>query len=981
MRTLKDSMTIGLTRATVRLWLASTRLVVIAMLIVGVAACGGGDDGTALQAVSPELSITGASRSEGDSGQSVVEFAVTLSAPSTVPVTVEFETSDGTATAGSDFLPTTGTLTFSPGETTLTIPVPILGDTNDEQDELFTIALSSPVNAIVRIARAQGLIIDNDAPQAALPELSITGVSRSEGDSGQSVVEFAVTLSAPSTVPVTVEFETSDGTATAGSDFLPTTGTLTFSPGETTLTIPVPTLGDTNDEQDEFFTVTLSSPVNATIHSAHAQGLIVDNDPPARTYGLDTRPSNPDCIAPARPTGDASIALVDAFPSAPNFPAPTKLLQAPRDSSRWFVLELGGVVRVFPVANPASTAVFLDLSAEVYSPAGSEGGLLGMAFHPDFPNTPEVFVSYTRRAGNPALPMISVVSRLILDDTNAPSNPIEQTLLTVDQPNLNHKGGDIAFGPDGYLYLGLGDGGSALAAQDTTRLLGKMLRIDVLNIPWPDPGYRIPTSNPFSSNSRCGAATNAQSCPEIYAWGFRNPWRWSFDKQTGDLWAGDVGEGAWEEIDVVKAGGNYGWACREGAHDSGRIGCSAGVFIDPVAEYAHNGGASITGGYVYRGEAIPELKGRYIFADWVLGTFWALRGDEQGGFVMDELARTPLSVPAFAQGSDGELYVTSFGYDRVWKIVPAGPVVPDTIAQDLTATGCVNTADPTLPAAGLVPYNVNAPLWSDGSVKSRFIGLPDGGNIDINATGDWELPPGTVIMKVFRLGGKLIETRLLMRHPDGVWAGYTYAWNETQTAATRIRGGETRVINGQSWVYPSEVQCMQCHTSVAGRTLGLETGQLNGLFTYPSTGRTDNQLATLDHIGMLSTPLPDLPENLPIIPDPLNMALPLTDRARAYLHTNCAQCHRPGGLTPAAIDLRFGTTLSLTSTCNVAPQLGDLGINNAMIIAPGDSQHSVLVARLGRRDAHGMPPLASNIVDVDGLALVTAWVDSLSECN
>ena len=294
--------------------------------------------------------------------------------------------------------------------------------------------------------------------------------------------------------------------------------------------------------------------------------------------GLDQRPINTNCLAPARPTGTAGVAAQDPFPGAPAFSGPVKLLQAPGDATRWFVLEKTGRLKMLPVANPAAVSVWLNLSGVVDS--GGEGGLLGMAFHPNYPATPEIFLYYTVTGS----PMTTVVSRFILDNVNAPQAPVEQILLTVSQPYTNHKGGDIAFGADGFLYIGLGDGGSGGDpqghGQNNTDLLGAMLRIDVQNVPFSE-RYRIPLDNPFAGFAHCGPGSNTHLCPEIYAWGLRNPWRWSFDPQTGTQWVGDVGQDLWEEVDILQRGGNYGWRCREGLHAYNTGGCAAGGFVEP----------------------------------------------------------------------------------------------------------------------------------------------------------------------------------------------------------------------------------------------------------------------------------------------------------------------------------------------------------------------------------------------------------------
>jgi uncharacterized repeat protein (TIGR03806 family) len=610
-------------------------------------------------------------------------------------------------------------------------------------------------------------------------------------------------------------------------------------------------------------------------------------------------------------------------------------------------------------------------------------GLLGMAFHPDFPADPRAFVSYT--TGDP---LHSRVSSFLSPDAGATLDASsEQIVLEVDQPETNHNGGHIAFGPDGFLYVGLGDGGGSGdrhgdrgSGQRLTTMLGKMLRIDVDSAS----PYAIPPDNPFASNARCPAQGRASGeCPEIYAWGFRNPWRWSFDRATGTLWVADVGQGQWEEVNQVTRGGNYGWRCREGAHDfnSGTTGCDTAALIDPIAEYDHSLGNSITGGYVYRGNQASGLTGRYLFGDFGSGRIWAWIAEQAAQPRQPtQLLDTDLNISSFGEGNDGELYVVNYG-GTLHRIVFDAPPIGGAVPQTLSATGCVNPDNVTEPAPGLIRYAVNAPFWSDGADMDRWLALPDGQSILVRSDGDWELPAGTVVMQTLRAGRRMIETRLLMRHPDGVWGGYTYEWNEQQNEATLLTGGAIRDLgDGTQWIFPSESQCLDCHTSAAGRTLGLETAQMNRDLLYPQTSRTANQLATLSHISVLTPAITD-PAQHPSLPDPADTSAPLADRARAYLHTNCSQCHRPGGPTPSNMDLRYTTALGLTQACNVPPQSGDLGLGaQARLIAPGDSGSSILVQRMARRDEHGMPPLGSLRVDEAGVALIADWIDSLEGC-
>ncbi len=349
---------------------------------------------------------------------------------------------------------------------------------------------------------------------------------------------------------------------------------------------------------------------------------------------------------------------------------PVALRQAPGEDASWYVVEQRGVIRVFNNdPNVTGAGTFLDIQDRV-DDGPSEAGLLGMAFHPGFPSTPEVFVSYTA-PGQAGSVLVSRISRFTSADGGQTLEAgSEQVLLAVPQPNGNHNGGDLHFGMDGLLYVGFGDGGGAgdpgENGQDTTNLLGTIVRIDV------DGGspYAIPPSNPFAAQPACTGGDNglALDCPEIFAWGLRNPWRFSFDRNTGDLWTGDVGQGTWEEVDLVVAGGNYGWNDREGAHCyDPPNGCDESS-LDPVAEYSHALGASITGGYVYRGSAIPDLAGHYVFADYVSGRVFAVRADSQPTVNPVELLDTNLFISALAEDIDGELYIVSYNNGTVHRL-------------------------------------------------------------------------------------------------------------------------------------------------------------------------------------------------------------------------------------------------------------------------------------------------------------------------
>jgi uncharacterized repeat protein (TIGR03806 family) len=693
-------------------------------------------------------------------------------------------------------------------------------------------------------------------------------------------------------------------------------------------------------------------------------------------------------MSPPRSPGgaDATIGLEQVFGNL-TFIQPLGMLQAPGDNSRWFVLQksddYGGTiasVRVFDNTPEVSTAHdFLTLPVN----GASEGGLLGMAFHPQWASNREAFVSFTEDNFGAT---VQVLARFRSTDGGETLDPsTREDIIRIDREFQNHNGGHIAFGPDGFLYLSLGDGGGGgdplQTAQDTTDLLGSMLRLDVDGaVP-----YDIPSDNPFAGNSVCPADPNisAGDCPEIFAWGFRNPWRWSFDKATGDLWLGDVGQDAVEEIDRVTRGGNYGWDCREGAGEYATTpSCSAATaLIAPVHEYDRSGGYSVTGGYVYRGTALPGLIGHYVFADYGSGRIWQLVPNG-GGFAAQELFDGPNDAFAsFGEGNDGELYAIDIVAGSIYALVDGGGPTAPTMPALLSETGCLSSQSPSQPASGLIPYEPAVSFWSDNAVKERWLAIPNGTAISVGADGDFTFPNGTVLMKHFRLNGALIETRLFMRHPDGEWAGYTYQWNAQRTDAMLVEGGKTVTVGSQNWIYPSGNDCLRCHTAAAGFALGLETAQLNRDLSYASTGRTANQLRTLDSITVFTSPLGD-PSLQSAMPSPFDVAAPIGHRARAYLHTNCSGCHRPNGPTPSSMDLRYSTLLSSTNACEAIPQAGDLGIGAAArIIAPGSAASSVLLTRMNRRDAGGMPPLASNIADTAGIRLLEDWIAGLTSCQ
>jgi glucose/arabinose dehydrogenase len=381
-------------------------------------------------------------------------------------------------------------------------------------------------------------------------------------------------------------------------------------------------------------------------------------------------------IAPPPPPGGLTLSVTHVFPSQV-FDMPVGALQAPGDANHWYVVEQGGRIRVFDktAADTAATD-FLDISGEVT--CCGETGLLGFAFHPDFATNHRAFVSYTTTVSGQ---LVSRLSEFRSNDNGATLDAATETILIqVNQPEANHKGGHVVFGPDGFLYFGLGDGGGGGDmhglignGQDLNTLLGKMLRIDVDSVV---ASYGIPADNPYPANASCGAigGTGTAACAEIYAAGLRNPWQYSFDRTGGALWIGDVGQSAWEEVDRVTAPGvNLGWRCREGAHVYNADCGPATDLTDPVAEYPHNPEIAVTGGFVYRGSLYPALIGQYVCADYGSGRLFHFDAATSASSTLEmtSAGSSGITPSAFAQGVDGELYLLDYGSGGIYALVAA----------------------------------------------------------------------------------------------------------------------------------------------------------------------------------------------------------------------------------------------------------------------------------------------------------------------
>ncbi len=719
--------------------------------------------------------------------------------------------------------------------------------------------------------------------------------------------------------------------------------------------------------------------------------IIQDPDPDPIPFGIDTRPT---LATLAFPIDNAAVQAVDRERAFSNlsFSRPVYLSDA-GDGTDWlYVVEQGGTIYVFPNDDDVESAdVFLDLSAGAQGPvsrASNEEGLLGLCFDPDYANNGYFYVHYSVSS-----PRRSIIARYTATfPQQGPPSASAGTflqILSVAQPESNHNAGMLEFGPDGMLYVGFGDGGSGGDphgtignGQDTQTLLGSMLRIDVEGATVQQP-YSVPADNPYVGN--------AAVLDEIWAYGLRNPWRFSFDANTGDLLLGDVGQGAREEISLVRRGENLGWRIREGATDYNVPpgGVPAGL-REPIVDYPRSLGTTVVGGYVYRGQDVPSLRGVYVYGDYGSGRIWGLTHDE-GALVANEQIQQLSQLCSFGEDERGELYAVSLSGTIHRFVEPSGTTAPPFPAL-LSDTGLFSDLATLTPVAGLIEYEVNAPLWSDGAFKRRWIAVPNGERITFSSGSPWSFPVGTVLVKHFELeltvgdpsSRRRLETRALIHETQG-WAGYTWRWNDQQTDALLLTdaldetfqiqdaaapGGERE----QTWTYPSRTDCLQCHTEPAGWVLSVRTGQLNRDRDFLAA--TDNQLRTWNHIGLFTSDIGAATAH-EAWADPDDLTATLQERSRAYLASNCAGCHLQGGTAPGNLDLRWSVPNAALGAIGVAPAQGGLGLSAPQIIVGGAKERSVLWERMRRQDGTRMPRLGTSEVHGTAVDLIGQWIDGL----
>ena len=703
-------------------------------------------------------------------------------------------------------------------------------------------------------------------------------------------------------------------------------------------------------------------------------------DVPVDPYGGIERVYNTTCKVSGTPTAPPALALEPVLTGLA-ITKPLQLEPSPDGSDAVFLVSQPGLVYMAAQVTPTGTAtLWLNISDRI-DDGPNEGGLLSIAFDPDFMENGHFFMNSTRRAVNGQLH--TAITRMTVPDPpyGAPDLGSEVVVTTIDQKWGNHNGGVIVFGPDDMLYVGMGDGGSGGDpdgnGQNLGTLMGAFLRLDVSTVDQTGT-YAIPPDNPFVD------VPGARG--EIWAYGMRNPWRFSFDPVGGTLWTGDVGQNEIEEVDIILKGRNYGWNIMEASQCySPPFNCQTEGLELPVAEYPNpEEGKSVTGGFVYRGTDIPSLYGTYVFGDYVSGTIWGLTPDEETGWQRTTLLQSNLFLSAFGVDNDKRLYAIDWYFGGVYRLVAADPGAQGTPGwpPTLGETGCFSDLPSRTPADGILSYSVNVPLWSDGGGKERAIVLPEDETMTWADEDQWELPDGTILIKTFTDPAdstRALETRFLVR--DGTWwRGATYQWNEEGTDALVLNTSATAELDAQTWHFPSRAECRACHTPASGQTLGWSTAQLRRDHDVFGTGLPVDQVEAFRKIGYLEGAPDDLTtaEAFALSDDD---TASLASRARAYLHANCAHCHRPGALATSNIDLTYTTPLAQTAMCLVAPENGKMGLFAPWIVDPGNPDNSILLLRMETlEEGLRMPNIASSVVDPVGTALVRNWIASLDSC-
>ena len=695
---------------------------------------------------------------------------------------------------------------------------------------------------------------------------------------------------------------------------------------------------------------------------------------------------------------------VIAFPHL-KFDEPVAMTSVP-DSNRLVVVERFG--KIYTFENDTKTTnvkLFLDLGKALKVDRTES---FGIAFHPDFSANGRFYVHHHRADKELPTRVSEFIAKGSGSDIRLVADHDSERLL-ISWPN-GHNGGCVKFGPDGCLYISNGDEGALHdpngVGQGLEELQASILRIDV-DGQSEDLPYRIPTDNPFV---RIEHARH-----EVWAYGLRNPWKFSFDRKTGEMWTADVGEDLWESVHKVKSGGNYGWSIEEGGRPFRPTRKRGPTPIEkPIVTHGHTEARSITGGYVYCGQQLSQLTGHYIYGDYDTGKVWSLFHNGEQVTVHQELCDTSMRIVGFAEDHAGELFIVDHIGGHIHKLVDNDQI--DTSAEFprmLSETGLFASTAKHQVAAGLIPYHVIAPQWTDGSIKQRFLALPDNSQIEFEGIlfpyrggrNGWKFPDGSALLEThfmeMEVGNpaslRRIETRVLQheRLPgseatgDQLWRGFTYIWNEDQTDAELLedpRGLDRQLLirdamapggqRQQTWHFPARTECSTCHNMAAKYVLGCQTLQLN--HTREIDGDKTNQIEYFQRLGLFTAPNEVTPENLPSLVDYHDEGAPLNDRARAYLHSNCSHCHRNGGGGNADFFALASLELDQLHMLGASANHGEFRIPQPAIVRPGRPFESLIYYRMGSLGGDRMPRLGSNVVDRRGLNLIHDWIAQLN---
>ena len=653
-------------------------------------------------------------------------------------------------------------------------------------------------------------------------------------------------------------------------------------------------------------------------------------------------------------------------------------------SNRLFVVEQAGKVFSFPNrADVPAAALAVDFAKEI----PNLNHVYAFTFHPDFESNR---YCYTCLINKPNLDDETEIARFRVSDTDPPTIDVASKTTIITWRSGGHNGCCLKFGPDGFLYISTGDAAPAnppdtmKTGQDIGDLLSSILRIDV-NHTDGDRNYRVPADNPFVGLE--GARG------EVWAYGLRNPWRMSFDRKTGDLWVGDVGWELWEMLYRVERGGNYGWAVMEGrqsTHPEWPRGPTP--ILPPTIDHRHSESSSITEGATYYGSRLPELHGTHIYADYDTGKFWGFRYED--GKVSDrrELADTAHRVVGFGEDHGGELLILDHIGGTIHHLTPnPRPDESSTFPRKLSQSGLFTSTTELVPADGVIPYSINAEPWADHAVSERLVAVRNDLAIKPGSAA-WSFPADSVLVKTLSLDmlhgdpatRQRVETQIL--YFDGSeWMPYTYQWNDEQSDATLVGAGGAEHtfeiadpdapggLRKQTWRFSGRAECQRCHNNWSGPALAFNTPQLNRDHDYD--GVTAGQLETFAHIRLIKKPVST--ENRPWLADPRDPSAALGDRARAYLQSNCAHCHRMHAGGAVLSHMHYDLPLEKTNMLEARPSQGTFGIPAAQVIAPGDAFRSVLLYRMAKLGGGRMPRLGSTEVDQAGVELIYQWLQQL----